>query len=77
MKKLFFSAIALVAFSGVSFGNTIDVEEQIIALGRDCALEANQMIETIILEEGELDQWEEDYYWYQYYSGCLNEIRKK
>ncbi|HQA73506.1 MAG: hypothetical protein R2805_01470 [Flavobacterium sp.] len=28
MKKLFFSAIALVAFSGVSFGNTIDIEEE-------------------------------------------------
>lgn len=29
MKKLFFSAIALVAFSGVSMGNTIAVEEPV------------------------------------------------
>ncbi|WP_333658453.1 hypothetical protein [Flavobacterium sp.] len=29
MKKLFFSAVALVAFSSVSFGNTIEINEQL------------------------------------------------
>jgi len=29
MKKLLFSAVALVAFSGVSFGNTIEINEQL------------------------------------------------
>lgn len=30
MKKLFFTAIALVAFSGISMANTVEFEEQII-----------------------------------------------
>ncbi|HRG18977.1 MAG TPA: hypothetical protein PLP39_07785 [Flavobacterium lutivivi] len=34
MKKLFFSAIALVAFSGVSMANTIEVEDVDVSV--DC-----------------------------------------
>lgn len=37
MKKLFFSAVALVAFSSVSMGNTIvDKEEEKVTVNVDC-----------------------------------------
>lgn len=39
---------------------------------RDCAQEANELIETYENEEGQLSDEEEDYYWYTYYSGCMN-----
>ena len=70
MKKLMFTAIAFVAFSGVSLAKTIADEE--VAIKRNCAQEANELIATIELEEGALSGWEEDYYWYSYYSGCMN-----
>ena len=77
MKKLFFTAIALVAYSGVSSANTIidkenaDNKIEVIIKARNCAEEANQLIDTIVNEEGQLSPEEEDYYWYTYYSGCL------
>jgi hypothetical protein len=74
MKKLLFSAVALVAFSSVSMANTIEVED---LRARNCAQEADELIATIELEEGSLSDVEEDYYWYSYYSACMNESTKK
>jgi len=38
MKKLFFSAVALVAFSSVSMANTIEIEN--FSMKNDCAISA-------------------------------------
>ena len=77
MKKLLFTAIALVAFSGVSMANnieesTVETIETFLVVGEDCAELANQLIETIENEEGALSADEEDYYWYSSYSYCMN-----
>lgn len=45
MKKLFFTAIALVAFSGVSMANTITDEEIITENDKDVQIVRNKCIE--------------------------------
>ncbi len=58
MKKLFFSAIALVAFSGVSMANTVEVEDS---------------IETIVSDTPCTDDWVADMKFYQKYGYSFEE----
>ena len=70
-------AIALLAFNGILMANTIEEStektiEKFLVVRGNCAQYANETIETIENEEGELSENEEDYYWYLTYSGCMN-----
>ena len=53
MKKLFFTAIALAVFSGVSMANTIEIEKSTFNdVGRDCYKEGTDARDAAYAESG-------------------------
>ena len=67
-KKLFFSAVALVAFSSVSMGNTIDIEEEKVI---DCTQHAIDRVNKVEETQGCLTPTQYTHYFNSYYNDCM------
>ncbi|WJS96294.1 hypothetical protein NYQ10_07480 [Flavobacterium johnsoniae] len=73
MKKLVFTALlGMLSVSGFSMTETSNERVSFDkVVFEDCAIAAHETIATIKLEM-EMSEWEEDYYWYSFYSACMN-----
>lgn len=72
MKKLFFTAIALVAFSGISKANTIEAENNTVATTEfrnadPCATKAAYVMSLVEAEQGCIEDANEYNALYNYY----------
>ena len=85
MKKLFFSAVALVVFVNVSFANTIAIEEfskelntEKVAVGphEDCVNLAADFLEELD-PNNELSNVAAYWYYQGYYDACMLDKTKK
>jgi len=81
MKKLFFSAVALIAFSSVSMANTMDledfkIEEKVEILGVDCNQWAIDKINHYENMNGCLTPTQYGFYFNSYFNECMDKKLK-
>ena len=69
MKKVVFSAIAMIAFVGSSMGNTVEVKEEKIELGESCESKAMDFL-NYIDPDNELDAVTAHNYYRSHLEGC-------
>jgi hypothetical protein len=55
MKKMFFTAIAVVAFSGASIANTVEVKKEVVMF--NCVGAALDYYEAVMDQNGGGDDW--------------------
>ena len=82
MKKLFFSAIALVAFSSVSMGNTgitektanneKEKETKVLLFDSQCLTYAANKVEALEAQGGTLNCEMREYHFWRNYNRCLD-----